>query len=77
MKLVEWVFEHRIRWQREIDVTQFGFMKGKGVDDAVFVMRQAAAEIQSEQQETRGTVDVEVAFDRVPREVMRWAVHTS
>jgi len=53
MKLVEWVFEHRIRWQREIDVTQFGFMKGKGVDDAVFVMRQAAAEIQSEQQETR------------------------
>jgi len=30
MKVVEKIFEHRIRQQIEIDDMQFGFMKGKG-----------------------------------------------
>ena len=30
MKVVERIFEHRIRQQIEIDDMQFGFMKGKG-----------------------------------------------
>ena len=34
MKVVERIFEHRIRQQFEIDDMQFGFMKGKGTTDA-------------------------------------------
>jgi len=30
MKVVDRIFEHRIRQQIEIDDMQFGFMKGKG-----------------------------------------------
>ena len=39
-KVVERIFEHRIRQQVEIDDMQFGFMKGKGTTDAIFIVRQ-------------------------------------
>ena len=39
MKLVERIFEHRIRQQIKIDDMQFGFMKGKGTTDAIFMAR--------------------------------------
>ena len=40
MKVVERIFEHRIRQQIEINDMQFGFMKGKGTTDAIFMARQ-------------------------------------
>ena len=40
MKVLESVFEHRIRQLIEIDNMQFGFMKGKGTIDAISVIRQ-------------------------------------
>ena len=40
MKVVERFFEHRIRQQIVIDDMQFGFMKGKGTTDAIFMARQ-------------------------------------
>ena len=40
MKMVERIFEHRIRQQIVIDDMQFGFMKGKGTTDAIFMARQ-------------------------------------
>jgi len=40
MKVVEKIFEHRIRQQIEIDDMQFGFVKGKGTTDAIFMARQ-------------------------------------
>jgi len=40
MKVVERIFEHRIRQQIEIDDMQFRFMKGKGTTDAIFMARQ-------------------------------------
>ena len=40
MKVVERNFEHRIRQQIVIDDMQFGFMKGKGTTDAIFMARQ-------------------------------------
>jgi len=41
MKMVERIFEHRIR-QQQIDIgyMQFGFLKGKGTTDAIFIVRQ-------------------------------------
>jgi len=40
MKVVERIFVYRIRQQIEIDDMQFGFMKGKGTVDAIFMARQ-------------------------------------
>ena len=40
MKVVERTFEDRIRQQIDIDDMQFGFMKGKGTTDAIFLVRQ-------------------------------------
>ena len=37
MKVVERIFEHRIRQQIELDDMQFGFMKGKETTDAIFM----------------------------------------
>jgi len=33
-------YEHGIREQIDIDDMQFGFMKGKGTTDAIFIVRQ-------------------------------------
>jgi len=45
IKVVERIFEHRIRQQIEIDDMhmQFEFMKGKGTTDAIFMARQCKA----------------------------------
>ena len=37
---LEKIFEYRIRQQIEHDDMQFGFMKGKGTTDAIFMARQ-------------------------------------
>jgi len=39
-EVVERIFEHRIRQQTDIGDMQFGFMKGKGTTDAIFIVRQ-------------------------------------
>ena len=40
MKVVEKIFEHRIRQQTEVDDMQFGFRKGKGtIHYSVLVVR--------------------------------------
>jgi len=40
MIVVERIFEHRIQQQIVIDDMQFGFVKGKGTTDAIFMARQ-------------------------------------
>jgi len=40
MKVVERIFEHRIRQQTEADDMQFGFMKSKGTTDGIFTVKQ-------------------------------------
>jgi len=40
MKVVDRIFEHGIWQQIDIDDMQFGFMKGKGATDAIFIVRQ-------------------------------------
>jgi len=38
MKVVERIFEHRICQQIDTDDMQFGFMKGKGTTDTIFIV---------------------------------------
>ena len=71
MKVVEKIFEHRIRQQIEIDDMQFGFMKGKGTTDAIFMARQMQENFAVKGKKLYfGFEDLERAFDRVPREVI-------
>ena len=65
MNLLERVLEKRIRCQVSIDNMQFG----KGTTDAIFIMRQV-----QKKKLYYAFVDLEKAFDRVPREVVRWAL---
>jgi len=44
MKVVESIFEHRIRQQIEVADMQFGFMKGKGTTNAIFAVKTDAGE---------------------------------
>ena len=76
MIVVERIFEHRIRQQIAIDDMQFGFMKGKGTTDAIFMARQMQENFEVKGKKLYfGFVDLEKAFDRVPREVINWAMH--
>ena len=74
MKVVERIFEHRIRQQIVTDDMQFGFMKGKGTTDAIFMARQMQENFRVKGKKLYfGFVDLEKAFDGVPREVISWA----
>jgi len=44
MKVVERIFEHRIRQQIVIDDMQFGFMKSNGTTDTIFYFKTDAGE---------------------------------
>jgi len=75
MKVVERIFKHRILQQIDIDDMQFGFMKGKGTSDDIFIVRWMQKKLRATETKLFGFVDLEKAFDRVMREVIRWAMH--
>ena len=75
MKVLEIVLEKRIRWQVLIDNMQFGFMPGKGTTEAIFIMRQVQKKHPAKKKKLYYVfVDLEKEFDRVPKEVVRWAL---
>ena len=75
MKVMERVLESRVREQVHVDSMQFGFMPGKGTTDAIFVLRQLMEKHLAKRKRLYfAFVDLEKAFDRVPREVVRWAL---
>ena len=75
MKVLERVMERRLRRKVNIDNMQFGFMPGKGTVDAIFIVRQLQERFLEKKKDLFYTfVDLEKAFDRVPREVVRWAL---
>ena len=75
LKVLERILECRIRDIVKIDKSQFGFMKGRGTTDAIFVVRQLQEKVLGKNKRLYlGFVDLEKAFDRVPREVVKWAL---
>jgi len=75
MKVVERIFEHRMRHQIDIDDMQFRFIEGKGTTNAIFIVRQMQKKFRAKGKKLYfGFVDLLKAFDRVSREVIRWAV---
>ena len=75
MKIVERVLERRIRTLVNLNEMQFGFMPGKGTVGAIFIVRRMQEEYQKKDKKLYMCfVDIEKAFDGVPRKVMEWAM---
>jgi len=74
MKVVEKIFKHRIRQQIDIDYMQFG-INGKVTTDIISIVRQTQEKFRAKGKKLYfGFVDLEKAFDRISREVIRWAM---
>ena len=75
MKVFERVIETKIREMVNVDSMQFGFMPGKGTVDAIFIARQLQElHLQKNKELYFAFVDLEKAFDRVPRDIVNWAL---
>ena len=78
MKVFERVIEARLREKVDIDDMQFGFRAGKSTTDAIFIVRQLQEKYLEKKRELwMAFIDLEKAFDRVPREVIWWALRES
>ena len=74
MKIVERVLERRIRTTVNLNEMQFRFVPGKETVNAIFIVRRMQEEYQKKDRKLYMCfVDMEKAFDRVPRKVMEWA----
>ena len=75
LKVFDRIMDRRIRNKVVIDECQFGFMPGRGTVDAIFIIRQLQEKYIGKNRKLYfGFVDLEKAFDRVPREVVKWAL---
>jgi retron-type reverse transcriptase len=75
MKVLERIVEKCIRAMINIGEMQFGFLPGRGTTDAIFILRQLQEKyIAKNRNIFFAFVDLEKAFDRVPCEVLLWAM---
>ena len=73
MKVLQTVVENRVRGSVDLSDMQFGFRPGRGTMDAIFIVRQMQGKYLAKKKELwMAFVDLEKAFDRVPREVVWW-----
>ena len=77
MKCLERVLYSAISSMVDIDGMQFGFMPGRGTIDAIFIVRQLQEKYHAAKKPLYfAFVDLEKAFDRVPRKVLWWAMRS-
>ena len=75
LKLWERVVESKLRKIVNIHGMQFGFMPGRSTVDAIFITRQVQENfLEGNRKLYWCFVDLEKAFDRVPREVVYWCL---
>ena len=75
MKVVERLLEKRLRRLVKVDQMQFGFMPGKSTVDAIFILRRMQESyLEKNRKLFICFVDLEKAFDQVPRKVIEWAL---
>ena len=75
MKILERIVDGLIRQVLSIDNSQFGFVPGRGTTDAIFVVRQLQEKYLAVNKRLyMAFLDLEKAFDHVPRKVIWWAL---
>ena len=75
MKVLERVVDSLIQSYVNIDNIQFGFMPRQGSTDAIFIVRQLQEKFMAKDKTLYlAFVELEKAFDWVPRDVLWWAM---
>ena len=75
MKVVEKLLEKKLRRLVKVDQMQFGFMSGRITVDAFFILRRMQESyLEKNRKLFIYFVDLEKAFDRVPRKMIEWAL---
>ena len=75
LKDLKKVLDNRLRKLIKICDTQFGFSKGKGTMDAVFVLRQLQEKMLEKQKKMYvAFLDLEKAYDRVLTDMVYWSL---
>ena len=69
------VLEQRHRRIVTVDEMQFGYMPERGTIDAAFILKRLQEEYHAKGKKLcMSSMDLEKAFDRVPRKVLEWAM---
>ena len=77
MKIIECVIESIIRLSLNIGEMQYGFMPGHGTIDDIFIPHQMHRKhLRKHKPLYFAFIDLKNVFDRVPRKVIWWAMHT-
>ena len=74
MKILKHILNTIIREQVSINNMQFGFMPGRGTTEAIFILKKLQEKYLQKKKNIFAFVDLEKAFNRVPRRILWWAM---